>query len=134
MTGGGALSAITLTTGFKPQIPPVPKPENLPITTGEAAWIYSKLEPRKAADIAYRLYGEGSCMYAVFGAVIQQLAEKVGEPYNSFPLHMMKYGTWRCWRLWNRLRNTQCRRGAHGLVCGREEDAGLFDRKSVSLV
>ncbi len=92
MAGGGALSAMALTTAFKPQIPPVLKPEKLPIKTGEAAWAYSKLEPRKAADIAYRLYGEGSCMYAVFGAVIQQLAEKIGEPFTSFPLHMMKYG------------------------------------------
>jgi cytochrome c553 len=31
-------------------------------------------------------------MYATVKSVISQLAEKIGEPYTSFPFHMFKYG------------------------------------------
>lgn len=31
-------------------------------------------------------------MYATFSSIISQLAEKYGEPYSLFPIHMMKYG------------------------------------------
>jgi hypothetical protein len=31
-------------------------------------------------------------MYGLFGAVVTGLASKLGEPFRSFPLHMMRYG------------------------------------------
>jgi hypothetical protein len=31
-------------------------------------------------------------MYGIFSSVVTQLAEKIGEPYASFPVRMMKYG------------------------------------------
>jgi hypothetical protein len=31
-------------------------------------------------------------MYATVKSVISQLAEKIGEPFNSFPVHLFKYG------------------------------------------
>lgn len=57
-----------------------------------ATWDYVELDPSVVAARAYDLYPEGSCMYAVVGAVITTLAEKVGEPFRSFPLEMMRYG------------------------------------------
>jgi len=55
-------------------------------------WIYSKLDPDVTADIAYKSYDNGSCMYGVFKSVVYQLGEKFGEPYKSFPYDMMKFG------------------------------------------
>jgi len=37
---------------------------------------------------AYELYPDGSCTYSVVGGVMLVLAERFGEPYRSFPLHM----------------------------------------------
>jgi len=56
------------------------------------AWNYARLDQDFAAAEAYRLFAEGGCMYGVFGAVVTGLASKLGEPFRSFPLHMMRYG------------------------------------------
>jgi hypothetical protein len=63
-----------------------------PSKAREAAWIYHALDPKTVAADAYKLYPDGSCMYAVFGAVIAALAKIQPEPFGSFPCHMMKYG------------------------------------------
>ena len=55
-------------------------------------WNYTHLDPDSTAGEAYRLFADGGCMYGVFGAVVTELASKLGEPYRSFPLHMMRYG------------------------------------------
>ncbi|HZH73626.1 MAG TPA: C-GCAxxG-C-C family protein [Mariniphaga sp.] len=55
-------------------------------------WNYSTLDPDSTAQMAYNFYSEGSCMYATVKGIISQLAEKYGEPYASFPVHMFKYG------------------------------------------
>ena len=44
------------------------------------------------AELAYKYYPEGSCMYATAKSIISQLGEKIGEPYKSFPIHLFKYG------------------------------------------
>lgn len=56
------------------------------------SWSYQPLDPATTAEIAYQMYPQGSCMYAVFGSVLSQLADKVGEPFRSFPLEMMRFG------------------------------------------
>jgi len=58
----------------------------------EQGWKYSQLDPDSTAAEAYRLHADGGCMYGVFGAVVAGLAGKLGEPFRSFPLHMMRYG------------------------------------------
>lgn len=55
-------------------------------------WTYTPLDPAAVADRAYRIYPEGGCMYAVVGSVLQELAERVGEPFASFPYAMMRFG------------------------------------------
>jgi len=60
--------------------------------SGPAVWTYHELDPEATSKIAYDLYPKGSCMYAVFNSVVQQLAEEHGEPYASFPTGMMHYG------------------------------------------
>lgn len=55
-------------------------------------WQYHRLIPEAIAPEAMRLYHAGGCMYGVFGSVVAALAKEVGEPFRSFPLHMMQYG------------------------------------------
>lgn len=55
-------------------------------------WEYSLLDPGTVAQRAYRMYADGSCMYAVFGSIVTSLADRVGEPFASFPIGMMRYG------------------------------------------
>jgi hypothetical protein len=65
-----------------------PQDENKPAR----GWNYIHLDPEAIAAEAYRLFADGGCMYGLFGAVVAGLANKVGEPFRSFPLHMMRYG------------------------------------------
>lgn len=55
-------------------------------------WTYRELDAEEVGQLAYDIYPQGSCMYSVFGSVIMQLANKVGEPFRSFPTEMMRYG------------------------------------------
>ena len=48
-------------------------------------WPYKKLDPAKTAEIAYNEWYRVFCGAAVINSVFTQLAEKVGEPYKSFP-------------------------------------------------
>jgi len=91
IAGGGA-GIITLMHAFKPDYLPEEKPQNLEYQKVESEWMYDPLDPAVTAELAYKQYSSGSCMYATFKSVVSQLAEKFGEPYASFPFHMMKYG------------------------------------------
>jgi len=55
-------------------------------------WQYARLEPAAIAAEAYRLVPQGGCMYGLFASVMAAMAQRHGEPYRSFPVHMMKYG------------------------------------------
>jgi hypothetical protein len=55
-------------------------------------WQYVRLDPDFIAKEAYRLMPEGGCMYGLFAGIITAIARLQGEPFSSFPLHMMKYG------------------------------------------
>jgi hypothetical protein len=55
-------------------------------------WPYIKLDAAACAERAYTAYYNGGCMYGAFEGLIGELVEKVGEPYNTFPSTMMKYG------------------------------------------
>ena len=91
IAAGGA-GLITLTTAFKTEKQLVPEPKNLEYTPAESSWKYFHLDPAATAQLAYDKYSEGSCMYATIGSVVWQLADKFGEPFTSFPIHMFKYG------------------------------------------
>jgi len=91
VAAGGA-GALVLTKAFKPEIKPDAEPEKLEYQETESAWTYLPLDPGVTAELAYAEYPNGSCMYGIFKSVIVQLAEKIGEPFSSFPIHMMKYG------------------------------------------
>lgn len=91
LLGGGAGVAI-LTTAFKPDIPPANKQKKLDFKTADPKWKYHKLDPVVTGNLAYHGYNEGSCMFGIVNSFISQLATKIGEPYSSFPVHMMKYG------------------------------------------
>lgn len=48
-------------------------------------WPYTKLDPKTTAELAYEEWYRVYCGAAVINAVFKQLAEKIGEPYKSFP-------------------------------------------------
>lgn len=48
-------------------------------------WPYEKLDPEKTAEIAYNEWYRIYCGGAVISSIFSQLAEKIGEPYKSFP-------------------------------------------------
>ncbi len=89
---GGGAGILTLTNGFKPDYLPLEDPKKHEFKDLQSAWGYSHLDPDITADLAYKHYDSGSCMYATFKSIISQLADKFNEPYASFPTHMMKYG------------------------------------------
>jgi hypothetical protein len=91
IAGSGA-GIITLSTAFKPTYQPEAKTLKLEHEEAKSDWMYNPLDPAETAQIAYRNYQKGSCMYATFMSVVSQLADKFGEPFASFPVHMMKYG------------------------------------------
>lgn len=88
----GGIGFATLTTAFKPKNKPIAKPQKLTSKENESSWKYTILDPSITAELAYNEYPNGSCMYGVASSIITQLAEKIGEPFASFPIHMMKYG------------------------------------------
>jgi hypothetical protein len=91
IAGSGA-GIIALSTAFKPAYQSEEEPQELDYRNGNAGWMYTTLDPVETAESAYRHYAGGGCMYATFKSIISQLADKFGEPFTSFPCHMMKYG------------------------------------------
>lgn len=59
---------------------------------GVLPWPYHELNPDATAERAYLCHYEGHCMYGVFKSIVGQLADRYGEPYQSFPCGMMTYG------------------------------------------
>jgi hypothetical protein len=91
LVGGGA-GLFVLTNAFKPKVEFDNEPHKLDYNQETGSWNYSPLDSEVTAGLAYTYYGEGSCMYAIIKSVISQLAEKFGEPFVSFPIHLFKYG------------------------------------------
>ena len=89
---GSGIGLVGLSNAFKPEKPASVQPSKLDYTAPESSWKYVPLDPGATAGLAYDSYSEGSCMYATVKSIIAQLAEKVNEPYSSFPVHMFKYG------------------------------------------
>ena len=63
-----------------------------PLPSPPLPWPYSKLDPSAVAERAYWSYPDGHCMFSSFAGLVGELAEKVGHPYKSFPMEVMKYG------------------------------------------
>jgi len=91
VVGSGA-GIYALTNAFSPEYLPLEESRKLEYKNTRTSWEYHPLDPAETAQLAYKHYDSGSCMYATFKSIISQLADKFGEPYASFPLHMMKYG------------------------------------------
>ncbi len=90
---GTGIGLFTLSTSFRPEKQPEIEPSKIDYDQSlETNWNYLPLDPIITAQLAYGYYSEGSCMYATIKSVISQLAEEIGEPYASFPIHMFKYG------------------------------------------
>jgi hypothetical protein len=94
--GGGTLVG-TVGTGSIPEEPRVASNPSggsypVPATSTPESWQWKPIDPLEAARVAYEIYPQGSCSYSVVGGILLTLAKYYGEPYRSFPLHMMRYG------------------------------------------
>jgi len=81
LIGAGAFSASFLLSKFFEisSVQAKVKPQKWP-------WPYEKLDPEKTAEIAYNEWYRIFCGGAVISSIFSQLAEKIGEPYASFPI------------------------------------------------
>lgn len=55
-------------------------------------WGYKKVDPDKAAQIAYEKWYEGYCCYAVTSGIFIPLQKKIGAPYTNLPLDAFRFG------------------------------------------
>jgi hypothetical protein len=104
VAAGFGAGAYSLARVLGPEYHSAENPQKLDFTHPTSGWAYSILDPSLTGELAYEYYQQGSCMYAIFKSVLAQLADKFGEPYASFPLHMMGYG--------------RSGIGGYGTVCG----------------
>lgn len=86
----GGVGVFTISNAFEPEFQSKKEPYKLENPDANTSWKYTSLDPATSMNLAYKYYDTGSCMYAAFTSVVLQLAEKFGEPYASFPFHMMK--------------------------------------------
>jgi hypothetical protein len=86
------IGLFAISNAFKVKNIPIEKPNNLEYKYADNERSYVSLNPETTARLAYKLYSDGGCMYAIFGSVVSQLAEKIGEPYASIPFKMYQYG------------------------------------------
>jgi len=56
-------------------------------------WQYHELDTPTSEKLGYKGFYKGGCAYGTFYGAMFQLSRKHGEPYSSFPIHMMKFGT-----------------------------------------
>lgn len=55
-------------------------------------WGYRKLDPAKTARIAYENWYKKYCCYAVASAILDQLRDEIGGPYNNLPVEAFAFG------------------------------------------
>ncbi|WP_456475584.1 C-GCAxxG-C-C family protein [Candidatus Pyrohabitans sp.] len=90
-------------------------------------WPYKKIDPNKAAKIAYENWYKDFCSYAVASAILIPLQETVGEPYASFPVESTRWGHGGVLG-WGTICGTLLGAGfATGLIAGREGEKILND-------
>lgn len=55
-------------------------------------WPYEKVDPAKAAEIAYHHWYQVFCSQATLLGLMEQLRERAGEPWVSFPIDAIRFG------------------------------------------
>lgn len=89
---GTGIGLFTIANAFKNKNIPIEKSNKLEFEHAECERLYVSLNPETTAELAYKIYSNGGCMFAIFSSIVSQLAEKIGDPYASIPLQMYKYG------------------------------------------
>lgn len=57
----------------------------------EYPWPYEQIDPDRAAEIAYQNWYGNYCSYASASGILEQLREKVGEPYTILPIDAVRF-------------------------------------------
>ena len=61
-------------------------------TTATWPYPYSKLDVEAMRKRGHQQFYAGDCCYGAFSAIVLALADKVGAPFTSMPVDMMRYG------------------------------------------
>lgn len=87
LSGAGkmAVGAVVVTAGGLSLLPGAKASAQYP-------WPYKKVDPQKAADIAYENWYKKFCCYATASGILIPLQKSVGEPYASLPIEAFKFG------------------------------------------
>lgn len=94
----GTGAAVTAVSGLRGLGASTPLPGVKPPASGAQDKIqhtplpYFKIDPVAVAERAYENYYRGECMYAVFASVLEELADKGGEPFRSYPTTVARFG------------------------------------------
>lgn len=90
-TTGKLFAGVALATTFAPVLNAAAKDES--VAAPAYPWPYKKLDPSVAEERGYRGYFEkGGCARGVADAIIGQLADDVGYPFNQIPIDMYANG------------------------------------------
>ena len=87
LTGAGkmAVGAAVVTAGGLSLLPKARAAAQYP-------WPYKKIDPQKAAEIAYENWYKEFCCYATASGILVPLQESVGEPYTLLPIEAFRFG------------------------------------------
>ncbi len=91
LAAGTAVTAGSLTLVSCTQTKPVESPAQAQ-EVPKWPWPYQKLDVETVRKKGHLGYYHGACCYGAFWAIINELQEKVGFPYNTIPAEIMKYG------------------------------------------
>ncbi|MBS3908845.1 MAG: C_GCAxxG_C_C family protein [Actinobacteria bacterium] len=89
LTAGATTMAVL--SGCGVQSSQVPTAETSAKAKPEYPWGYKKIDPDRAAEIAYDRWYKGFCSYSVVSGILVPLQEEMGEPYALLPLEAFKF-------------------------------------------
>jgi hypothetical protein len=65
------------------------------IQSAELPWPYAKIEGanlKQVQETAHKDWFTGYCAYATLSSIVKQLRQKIGAPYNGFPMEVITFG------------------------------------------
>lgn len=67
-------------------------PKEVAKAAPKVPWQYVALDVEQTRKLGHQGFYQGECCYGAFSAILNQLTDKVGFPYDQFPVDVMKFG------------------------------------------
>ncbi len=91
-SGLGAIAAGAGCNVLSEGDPPSDPGTDTPPSSATWPFPYAKLNVEDVRKAGHAHFYEGDCCYGAFAAIIDTLAQNLGEPFTSFPTDLMRYG------------------------------------------